>query len=391
MADNIVLDAGSGGSTLATDDVGGVHYQIAKLAYGALNTANVVTSTATNPLPVALSDTDNAVLDNIQTAVQLIDNAISGSEMQVDVVAALPTGSNTIGEITIGTATTAATDLAKAEDAVHSSGDVGVMSLAVRNDSLAALAGADGDYAPLQVNATGALFIQEGAALDVSAATITVASHAVTNTGTFATQATLQAGTAAFGKLAAGTAEIGNVKNAGTFATQVDGSALTALQLIDNVVYTHDAAGGTAVGNMMMAQRDDEVGSTATTNSDGDAQALTTNKFGQLKTTEIADATSEVKYAVINAASGDNSIVAAAGSGVKIRVLDVTLVSSGTSDCRFETGAGGTALTGIMKLVANSGFSTGYCPVGHFETGDNAALSLEATGDIDGWLTYVLV
>lgn len=47
-----------------------------------------------------------------------------------------------------------------AEDAVHGSGDSGVMSLAVRNDTLAALAGTDGDYAPLQVNASGALFVE---------------------------------------------------------------------------------------------------------------------------------------------------------------------------------------------------------------------------------------
>lgn len=42
----------------------------------------------------------------------------------------------------------------------------------------------------------------------------------ITNAGTFATQATLQAGIAEIGKLAAGVAEIGNVKNSGTFATQ---------------------------------------------------------------------------------------------------------------------------------------------------------------------------
>ena len=46
----------------------------------------------------------------------------------------------------------------KAEDAAHSNGDKGIMSLAVRNDALATLGGADGDYAPLQVDATGALF-----------------------------------------------------------------------------------------------------------------------------------------------------------------------------------------------------------------------------------------
>jgi hypothetical protein len=46
----------------------------------------------------------------------------------------------------------------KSEDAAHSTGDRGIMSLAVRNDALATLAGNDGDYAPLQVDATGALF-----------------------------------------------------------------------------------------------------------------------------------------------------------------------------------------------------------------------------------------
>ena len=45
------------------------------------------------------------------------------------------------------------------EDAQHATGDYGIMPLAVRNDTLAALAGTDGDYAPLQVDADGALYI----------------------------------------------------------------------------------------------------------------------------------------------------------------------------------------------------------------------------------------
>lgn len=53
---------------------------------------------------------------------------------------------------------TGAANLGKAEDAPHSSGDVGVMSLVVRNDTLAALSGLDGDYSPLQVDSLGALY-----------------------------------------------------------------------------------------------------------------------------------------------------------------------------------------------------------------------------------------
>src|SRR3990172_135671 len=51
--------------------------------------------------------------------------------------------------------------LGKAEDAVHSSGDLGVLGLAVRNDAGTALA-ADGDNAPLMVNSTGALYVTGG-------------------------------------------------------------------------------------------------------------------------------------------------------------------------------------------------------------------------------------
>lgn len=70
------------------------------------------------------------------------------------------------------------------------------------------------------VTASGPLTDAELRATAVPVSLASVPSHAVTNAGTFATQATLQAGTAEIGKLAAGVAEIGNVKNSGTFAVQ---------------------------------------------------------------------------------------------------------------------------------------------------------------------------
>lgn len=63
-------------------------------------------------------------------------------------------GTVAISSVTPGTT---ATSLGKAEDAAHTTGDVGVMALAVRQDSPAALAGASGDYIPLTTNAQGAL------------------------------------------------------------------------------------------------------------------------------------------------------------------------------------------------------------------------------------------
>ena len=54
---------------------------------------------------------------------------------------------------------TDAADIGKAEDAAHASSDTGIAPLAVRNDALAALGGADGDYSPIQVGAEGAVFV----------------------------------------------------------------------------------------------------------------------------------------------------------------------------------------------------------------------------------------
>ena len=64
-------------------------------------TMPTVTVTATN-LDVQSGGADLATSTQgaaIQTAVEILDNAISGSEMQVDVVAALPAGTNAIGKL----------------------------------------------------------------------------------------------------------------------------------------------------------------------------------------------------------------------------------------------------------------------------------------------------
>ena len=51
-----------------------------------------------------------------------------------------------------------------AEDAAHTSADTGNFILGVRNDTLAALGGTDGDYVPFQMNASGALFVEVSSA-----------------------------------------------------------------------------------------------------------------------------------------------------------------------------------------------------------------------------------
>ena len=102
---------------------------------------------------------------------------------------------------------------------------------------------------------------------------------------------------------------------------------------------------------------------------------------------------SEVQYAAIDVAgSGDNTLVAAV-AGKRIRLLSLFLVSAGTVTARFESGAGGTALTGQMTLAVNSGFSLNFNPEGWFQTAAGALLNLELSGaiSVDGALSYVLV
>lgn len=165
----------------------------------------------------AIPVTDNAgslTVDN--EGITTIAGAVAGTEMQVDVVAALPAGTNNIGDVDIlsiaagdnnignvdvvtlpslpaGTNAigklaansgvdigdvdvlsvvpgTGATNLGKAEDAAHTTGDVGVMALAVRKDTAAASSGTTGDYEPLSTDATGRLWIV-GAAVEDAAET----------------------------------------------------------------------------------------------------------------------------------------------------------------------------------------------------------------------------
>jgi hypothetical protein len=101
-----------------------------------------------------------------------------------------------------------------------------------------------------------------------------------------------------------------------------------------------------------------------------------------------------VKYAAIDAASsGDNSAVAAV-TAKKIRVLAAFLTMTGTAvTIRFESGAGGTALTGQMTPAQGQTITLPYNPHGWFETAAGSALNLELGGaqSVDGALVYIEV
>ena len=123
----------------------------------------------TNPVFTAVTDgTDLALVTAAGELTVLVNNGAGGAAVNIQ------DGGNSItidGTVAISSVVpgTGATNLGKAEDAAHTSGDVGVMALAVRNDAATALA-ADGDYSVLQVDSTGALRVS---------ASVTVASDHV--------------------------------------------------------------------------------------------------------------------------------------------------------------------------------------------------------------------
>lgn len=194
MADNVPITGGAG-YEVATDNVGDVHYQVVKLDLG----GDGVSDPVVGELRVREADGDNAALGattdaavstdttgtisgKLRGLVALMVNFLSrlpaalggAGGLKTEVVAALPAGSAAIGklaansgvdigdvDVTSVTPGTAAANLGKAEDAAHSSGDVGVMALGVRQDSIAAL-GADGDYIPPTMDANGQMRVLAG-------------------------------------------------------------------------------------------------------------------------------------------------------------------------------------------------------------------------------------
>lgn len=97
--------------------------------------------------------------------------------------------------------------------------------------------------------------------------------------------------------------------------------------------------------------------------------------------------------AVDVAGSGDNTLVTAQGASNKIRVHQVFLMAASAVTVRFESGAGGTALTGQMQVGANGGFVLPFSPIGWFETATNTLLNLELSSavSVDGVLLYTVV
>ncbi len=99
------------------------------------------------------------------------------------------------------------------------------------------------------------------------------------------------------------------------------------------------------------------------------------------------------KFAKIAASSsGDNTIVAAVTSK-KIRVLAYNFIANGTVNAKFQSGAGGTDLTGLKYCVVNMGICAPFNPAGWCESASGVLLNLNLSAGVavGGELVYIEV
>jgi hypothetical protein len=107
----------------------------------------------------------------------------------------------------------------------------------------------------------------------------------------------------------------------------------------------------------------------------------------------VQQSSDTARYALIDTAAAGNNTLVAAVAGKKIRVLSFLLVGAGTVAVAFQSGAGGTALTGAMPLAASTVVQGAYNPSGLFETAAGVLLNLNLSAAIGvrGMLTCVEV
>jgi hypothetical protein len=395
MADNVAVTQGSG-TTIATDDISDVHFQRVKLVDGTLDSTAAIPGDASNGLDVDVTRVSgNVAVTN--AGITTIAGAVAGSEMQVDVVSsALPTGASTAAkQPALGIAGTASTDVitvqgitsmtpllttASLAAGTNNIGDVDIASIAAGTNNIG-----DVDVASIAAgtNLIGKVSIDQATANanevvtktgSVTTATLNAETTkvigtvnvaaaqtiAVTNAGTFATQATLQAGTAGIGKLtansgvdigdvdilsiAAGDNNIGNVDivtmPVDANAAEVQGTVAHDAADAQNPVKIGTKAIAALSGATLVAAAD-----RADAYGDLDGAVLTRNNFA------LGDVVSGV---LANTDGASTAVIAAAGAGIKVYLTDMTFYNSSASNVYAEI-KDGTTTKWYIPLPATGG------------------------------------
>lgn len=330
--EGVVANSGSGGNEFAIDNVNGgsgtVSVPYAKLMSGADGAADLIGGDAANGLDVDVTRVSGNV-------------AVTNAGL------------------------TALAAAIRAEDSASASADTGVGALVVQLATPADTA-ADGDYSFLQM-AAGRLWV------DASGKTLTVASHAVTNAGTFAVQAAITAASAsissgaiASGAVASGAFASGSIGSGAIASGAVASGAFASGSIASGAIASGAIASGAiavgaiAAGATSIADNEDAASADGdrgikilavrkatpanTSGADGDYEFLqmsggklwTTNTFGGTRSYKTASGT----------LTADTDVVAAVSTKrIKVYALSVTTVGTNANAAIWKSnGTSGTEL-----------------------------------------------
>lgn len=275
---------------------------------------SAVTQPVTGTVTADLGATDNAVLDAIAASV--------AGTLTVGSHAVTNAGTFSVQASSV-VAGTGATNLGKAEDAAHSSGDTLVAVAAVRNDAGTALAGATGDYIPFTTDSTGALRVTGGGGGTQYAED---AAHTTGDSGTLSLAVRNDAGTA----LAGTTGDYIPLTTDSSGALRVVGSSGTTQ-------YAEDIAHTTGDSSVFVSaiRRDTTPSSSAGTA--GDYTALNADANGRLYTQAVLYNSSGSELTLANDVVEDAASAGAESGPMVLSVRRDTAASSAGTDGDFAT------------------------------------------------------
>lgn len=181
MTDNTTLPGT--GDVIAADDISGVKHQLVKVEWGPADTANSVDTATGKPLPVQVRSATGLIpigepTDAAATATDT--TSVSGISIWKQISASIQILAGAVGSSKVAT---------KAAAADFADGSIATLGLK-----------ADAKSTATDTTSVTAMSVLKQISASIQAAasslagTLTVASHAVTNAGTFAVQATLAAG-----------------------------------------------------------------------------------------------------------------------------------------------------------------------------------------------------
>jgi len=403
MADNVELDAGSGGATIKTfEDTNSVHWPA---GVGVYLTSQANPDVVYVPIAAALSDDMTNPTTLLQGSCNMVFDGTTWDRLPGTTADGVLVNLGGNNDVTVtGTVDLGATDNAVLDSIVTALGgslDVSAATVTVdatgQGDVPVTL---DGESVAVTGTVTANLSATDNAVLDAIAAsvagTLTVGSHAVTNAGTFAVQvdAALPAGTNAIGKLAAndgvdiGDVTLNNTSIAVTSASALDVSAATVtvdgtvtanlgatdnavLDSIDSAVngtITVDGTGtfvtqSTAAGNVAHDAADSgnpvKVGGKAITSElAAVANADRTDFVADVHGRQIVSPYCNKEQAVSGTASAtdtsNTAVLSAAGAGVKNYITSISIHNSSDTDT-YVTIKDGTTAKLVVAAPAKGG------------------------------------